>query len=71
MIDRHSLGMELPPEKVIIAQKWMVMKANVACKPVFALTQIFDSMTIVQDPNQPVDASVKTDDEIRPTRNEA
>lgn len=63
--------MELPPEKVIIAQKWMVMKANVTCKPVFALTQIFDSMTIVQDPNQPVDASVKTDDEIRPTRNEA
>ena len=34
MIMRQSMGLELPPEKVFIAQKWMIEKANLAAKPV-------------------------------------
>jgi len=65
--------MELTPDKVIIAQKYMVQKANIACKPIITYTQVFDSMAIVQDPNKEYapDEFVKTDSEIRPTRSEA
>ena len=41
---RNDLSMEIPPEKVFIAQKWMVEKANLASKPVMVCGQIFDSM---------------------------
>jgi len=44
MIMRNDLSMEIPPEKVFIAQKWMVEKANLASKPVMVCGQIFDSM---------------------------
>lgn len=39
MIDRQSMSMELPPDKALVAQKWMIMKANVACKPVITFMQ--------------------------------
>lgn len=34
IISRADLSMEIPPEKVFLAQRWMVEKANLAAKPV-------------------------------------
>lgn len=51
MIDRHNLGMELTPEKVIIAQKWMIQQANIACKPIVVFSNVLESMMHLPDPN--------------------
>ena len=34
IIMRQSLNLELSPEKVFIAQKWMIQQANLAAKPI-------------------------------------
>jgi pyruvate kinase len=45
MICRRDLALEIPAEKVFVAQRWMIEKANFHAKPVMISQQVFPSMT--------------------------
>mmetsp|Transcript_5245 Transcript_5245/g.6422 ORF Transcript_5245/g.6422 Transcript_5245/m.6422 type:complete len:345 (-) Transcript_5245:703-1737(-) len=41
---RNELGQELAPEKLMLAQKWMIQTANLAAVPIYLQSQVMESM---------------------------
>ena len=51
MLCRTDLAIDLPQvEKMMIAQKWMIQRANEIGKPIFLQSEVFDSIHKLGDP---------------------